>query len=308
MTKPEHTRSAVVAILGAPNAGKSTLVNRLVGAKVTIVTHKVQTTRMRIRGVMIEGDAQIVLVDTPGIFAPKRRLDRAMVGAAWAGADDADAIVVIVDSPELDAKPKGLSAQDTQRIVEGLGKVNRKAALALNKVDAVKREHLLDLSARLNGAFAFEETFMISAVKGTGIDRLRTWLAGKAVPGPWYFPEDQTADVSSRMLAAEVTREQLYLRLHDELPYSAHVSTETWTEKKDGSVRIDQIVLVERDGQKAIVIGKGGTTLKSIGLAARKQLEEILDRRVHLFLQVKVQSNWADQRGVYDELRIEFKS
>lgn len=305
---PENTRSAVVAVLGAPNAGKSTLVNRLVGAKVSIVTHKVQTTRMRIRGVMIEGDAQLVLVDTPGIFAPRRRLDRAMVGAAWAGADDADCILVVVDSQDLDSKPDGLGAQDTQRILEGLGKANRKAALILNKIDALKRDRLLGLTARLNGLFAFEETFMVSATTGAGIDRLRAWLAAQAQPGPWYFPADQTADISSRLLAAEVTREQLYFRLHDELPYSAHVTTEGWAEKKDGSVRIDQVILVERDGQKPIVIGKGGSTLKAIGAAARKQLEEILDRRVHLFLQVKVQENWAEQRGVYDELGIEFKT
>jgi GTP-binding protein Era len=302
------TRSAVIAVIGAPNAGKSTLVNRLVGAKVSIVTHKVQTTRMRIRGVMIEGDAQIVLVDTPGIFAPKRRLDRAMVAAAWAGSVDADAIVVIVDAADLTAKPNGLSAQDTARIVEGLKGQGRTAALALNKVDSLKREKLLELATRLNGAFPFEATFMVSALKGDGIDRLRSWMAEKAAPGPWYFPEDQTGDISSRLLAAEITREQLYLRLHEELPYSAHVTTESWQERKDGSVRIDQVILVERDGQKPIVIGKGGATLKAIGAAARKQIEEVLGRRAHLFLTVKVQSNWAEQRGVYDELGIEWKS
>ncbi|MCC6919721.1 MAG: GTPase Era [Alphaproteobacteria bacterium] len=302
------TRSAVIAVIGAPNAGKSTLVNRLVGAKVSIVTHKVQTTRMRVRGVMVEGDAQLVLVDTPGIFAPKRRLDRAMVGAAWAGAEDADAIVVIADAAELTAKPNGLSAQDTDRIVAGLKSQSRSAALVLNKVDSLKREKLLDLAARLNAAFAFEETFMVSALKGDGIDRLRAWLAAKAVEGPWYFPEDQTADISSRLLAAEITREQLYLRLHEELPYAAHVTTEAWQERKDGSVRIDQIILVERDGQKPIVIGKQGATLKAIGAAARKQIAEVLDRPVHLFLTVKVQENWAEQRGVYDELGIEWKS
>jgi len=302
------TRSAVVAVIGAPNAGKSTLVNRLVGAKVTIVTHKVQTTRMRVRGVMIEGDAQIVLVDTPGIFAPKRRLDRAMVGAAWAGAEDADAVLVIVDAADLDAKPTGLGAQDTDRIIEGLKGQGRKATLVLNKVDALKRERLLDLAGKLNAAFAFDDTFMISATKGSGIDRLRTWLASKAEPGPWFFPEDQTADITGRMLAAEITREQIYLRLHDELPYAIHVTTEGWEERKDGSVKIDQVIMVDRDGQKPIVIGKSGATLKAIGAAARKQIGAALDRTVHLFLNVKVKSGWADERGVYDEIGIDFKS
>ncbi|BCW89081.1 GTPase Era [Alphaproteobacteria bacterium SO-S41] len=301
------TRAGVVAIIGAPNAGKSTLVNRLVGAKVTIVTHKVQTTRMRVRGVMIEGDAQVVLVDTPGIFAPKRRFDKAMVEAAWAGAEDADAIVVIVDAAEMDAKPNGLGAQDTTRIVEGLKGQGRKAVLVLNKVDALKREKLLDLSEGLNKLFAFEETFMVSALKGSGIEKLRTWLAGKTEPGPWLFPEDQTGDISSRLLAAEATREQIYLRLHEELPYSVHVTTEGWEERRDGSVKIDQVIFVERDGQKPIVIGKSGATLKAIGAAARKEISGILDRTVHLFLQVKVKSNWADDRSVYDEIGIEYK-
>lgn len=307
MTKPQ-TRSAIVAVIGAPNAGKSTLVNRLVGAKITIVTHKVQTTRMRIRGVMMEGDAQIVLVDTPGIFQPKRRLDRAMVGAAWAGADDADAVLVVVDAADLDAKPSGLGAKDTDRIIEGLKAHGRKATLVLNKVDSLKREKLLEISGKLNASFAFEDTFMISATKGSGVDRLRAWLAAKAAPGPWFFPADQTADLSGRMLAAEVTREQIYLRLHDELPYAIHVTTEGWEERKDGSVKIDQVILVDRDGQKPIVIGKNGATLKAIGAAARKQIGAALDRTVHLFLTVKVKSGWADERGVYDEIGIDFKS
>ena len=301
------TRAGVVAIIGAPNAGKSTLVNRLVGAKVTIVTHKVQTTRMRVRGVMIEGDAQVVLVDTPGIFAPKRRFDKAMVEAAWAGAEDADAIVVIVDAAEMDAKPNGLGAQDTTRIVEGLKGQGRHAVLVLNKVDALKREKLLDLSEGLNKLFAFDETFMVSALKGSGIEKLRTWLAGKTEPGPWLFPADQTGDISSRLLAAEATREQIYVRLHEELPYSVHVTTEGWEERRDGSVKIDQVIFVERDGQKPIVIGKSGATLKAIGAAARKEISGILDRTVHLFLQVKVKSNWPDDRSVYDEIGIEYK-
>lgn len=304
---PQNSRSAIVAVIGAPNAGKSTLVNRLVGAKVTIVTHKVQTTRMRVRGVMIEGDAQIVLVDTPGIFQPKRRLDRAMVGAAWAGAEDADAILLIVDAADLDARPTGLGAQDTDRIIEGLKKQGRAAVLVLNKVDALKRERLLELAGRLNAAFAFTETFMVSATKGSGLDRLRAWLAARAEPGPWFFPEDQTADITGRMLAAEITREQIYLRLHDELPYAIHVSTENWQDRPDGSVRIDQVVLVDRDGQKPIVIGKNGATLKAIGAAARKQIGSVLDRPVHLFLTVKVKSGWADERGVYDEIGIDYK-
>jgi len=307
MTAPQK-RSAIVAVIGAPNAGKSTLVNRLVGAKVTIVTHKVQTTRMRVRGVMIEGDAQIVLVDTPGIFAPKRRLDRAMVGAAWAGAEDADAVIVVVDAADLDAKPSGLGAQDTDRIIAGLKGQGRKATLVLNKVDALKREKLLDLAARLNAAFPFEDTFMVSATKGSGIDRLRGWLADRAAPGPWYFPEDQTADITGRMLAAEITREQIYLRLHDELPYAIHVTTEGWEDRKDGSVKIDQVIMVDRDGQKPIVIGKSGATLKAIGAAARKEIGAVLDRKVHLFLTVKVKSGWADERGVYDEIGIDYKA
>ena len=308
MSQPPDRRSAVIAIIGAPNAGKSTLVNRLVGAKVTIVTHKVQTTRMRVRGVMIEGTAQVVLVDTPGIFAPKRRLDRAMVHAAWAGAEDADAIIVIADATDLDTKPNGLGAQDTTRIVEGLKAQGRKAALALNKVDTLKREKLLDLATALNAQFPYEETFMISALKGSGVDKLRTWMASKTEPGPWLFPEDQTGDISSRMLASEVTREQLYMRLHEELPYAVHVTTEAWEERKDGSVKIDQVIFVERDGQKPIVIGKGGSTLKAIGAAARKEISAILDRPVHLFLNVKVKSGWADERGVYDEIGIEYKA
>lgn len=307
MTAPQK-RSAIIAIIGAPNAGKSTLVNRLVGAKVTIVTHKVQTTRMRVRGVMMEGDAQVVLVDTPGIFAPKRRLDRAMVGAAWAGAEDADAVVVIVDAADLDARPAGLGAQDTDRIMAGLKAQGRKATLVLNKVDALKREKLLDLAARLNAAFPFDDTFMVSATKGSGIDRLRAWLGARAEPGPWFFPEDQTADITGRMLAAEITREQIYLRLHDELPYAIHVTTEGWEERKDGSVKIDQIIIVDRDGQKPIVIGKSGATLKAIGAASRKQIGAALDRTVHLFLTVKVKSGWADERGVYDEIGIDYKS
>ena len=307
MSQTPETRCGIVAVIGAPNAGKSTLVNRLVGAKVTIVTHKVQTTRMRVRGVMMEGPAQVVLVDTPGIFAPKRRLDRAMVEAAWAGAEDADAIVLIADAADLDARPTGLGAQDTDRIIAGLKGQKRKAALVLNKVDALKREKLLDLAARLNAAFPFDETFMVSALKGDGIERLRGWPASKTEPGPWLFPADQTGDISSRLLASEVTREQIYLRLHEELPYSVHVTTEGWEERKDGSARIDQVILVERDGQKAIVIGKGGATLKAIGAAARREIGAILDRKVHLFLTVKVKDNWADDRSVYDEIGIEYK-
>ena len=308
MSETIQTRSAVIAVIGAPNAGKSTLVNALVGAKVTIVTHKVQTTRMRVRGVMMEGAAQIVLVDTPGIFAPKRRLDRAMVSAAWAGAEDADAVLLVADAAELAAKPNGLSAQDTQRIIEGLVQQNRKASLALNKIDGLKREKLLALVAELNARFAFDETFLISATKGDGVEKLRAWMAGEAEPGPWFFPEDQTADISSRLLAAEVTREQIYLRLHDELPYDIHVTTEAWEERRDGSVKIDQLIMVERDGQKPIVIGKGGATLKAIGAAARRQLNEILGREVHLFLAVRVKKGWAEQRGVYDEIGIDYKS
>lgn len=288
-----------VALLGAPNAGKSTLVNQLVGAKVSIVTHKVQTTRSRIRGIALEGDAQIVLVDTPGIFKPKRRLDRAMVHAAWAGAGDADVVVLVADARhELD--------DDTMRIIEGLKEANRKAVLALNKVDEIKREKLLPIAAEFSEVFDFERVFMISALNGSGCADLRTYLAGRMAPGPWLYPEDELSDLPMRLMAAELTREKVFLRLHDELPYSATVETDQWTERDDGSVRIDQTLYVERDSQKKIALGKGGQKIKEIGTLARTELEEMLERRVHLFLFVKVRENWQDDRQHLREWGLEW--
>lgn len=295
-----------VAVLGAPNAGKSTLVNALVGSKVAIVTHKVQTTRVPVRGIAMRGNAQIIFVDTPGIFVPKRRLDRAMVLAAWSGASDADAIVVLVDAADVSAHPNGLAAQDTERIIEGLKQAGKKAALALNKIDGMKRAMLLPLAERLNATGVFERVFMISALKAEGLDDLAHWCAGKLPKSPWLYPEDQAADIPSRLLAAEITREKLYLRLHDELPYASTVVTKSWAEQKDGSARIEQTIFVERDGQKAIVIGKGGQTIKAIGEAARKEMEELFARRVHLFLHCKVQEGWGDRAEHYREWGLEF--
>ncbi|WP_420565449.1 GTPase Era [Thalassobaculum sp.] len=288
-----------VALLGAPNAGKSTLVNQLVGAKVSIVTHKVQTTRTRIRGIALEGDTQIVLVDTPGIFTPKRRLDRAMVHAAWAGAGDADVVVLVADARQ------GLD-DDTMRIVEGLKENGRKAVLALNKVDDIKREKLLPIAAQFSEAFEFDRVFMISALNGSGCADLRKYLAERMAPGPWLYPEDELSDLPMRLMAAEITREKVFLRLHDELPYSATVETDQWTERDDGSVRIDQTLYVERDSQKKIALGKGGQKIKEIGSQARTELEEMLERRVHLFLFVKVRENWQEDRQHLREWGLEW--
>jgi GTP-binding protein Era len=307
------TRAGFAAVLGAPNAGKSTLVNRLVGAKVSIVTQKVQTTRFPVRGVAMEGTSQIVLVDTPGVFAPRRRLDRAMVKAAWAGANDADAVVHLVDAEgELGAAggsatpAQHRSAEDTARIVEGLKAAGRKVILALNKIDVVKRDTLLALSERLFAEGIYDEGFMISAHNGSGVDDLKRRLAELMPEGPWLYPEDQTADLPVRLLASEITREKLYLRLHEELPYAAAVETTSFEERPDGGVRIEQTIYVEREGQRPIVLGKGGQTLKWIGQKAREDLGEILDRPVHLFLHVKVQSGWADDRSFYRDTGLEF--
>jgi GTPase len=300
------TRCGFVAVLGAPNSGKSTLVNTVVGQKVSIVTQKVQTTRMAVRGIAIRGDAQIVFVDTPGIFAPRRRLDRAMVKAAWGGAADADVVLLTVDSEELAANRHGLSGKDTDRIMDGLKAAGRRAVLALNKIDALKRDALLPLVESLNAAGIFDRVFMISALKGDGVDDLMAYCAAQIPEGPWLYPPDQAADIPSRLLAAEVTREKLYLRLHDELPYSSAVITESWKEQKDGSVRIEQTIFVERDGQKGIVVGKGGKTIKAIGEAARLELEQMFGRRVHLFLHSKVASNWGESRENYQEWGLEY--
>lgn len=298
MTSP-RTQCGFVALLGAPNAGKSTLVNQLVGAKVSIVTHKVQTTRTRIRGIAIEGDAQIVLVDTPGIFKPKRRLDRAMVHAAWAGAGDADVVIVVADARI------GLD-DDTLRIVEGLKEAGRPAVLALNKVDDIKRERLLPVAAAFGEVFSFERVFMISALNGSGCDDLRAYLAERMPASPWLYPEDELSDLPMRLMAAEVTREKVFLQLHDELPYSATVETDQWTEREDGSVRIDQTLYVERDSQKKIALGKGGRKIREIGSEARVELEEMLERRVHLFLFVKVRENWQEDRQRLREWGLEW--
>ena len=307
------TRAGFAAVIGAPNAGKSTLVNRLVGSKVTIVTQKAQTTRFLVRGVAIEGEAQIVLVDTPGIFRPRRRLDRAMVRAAWSGAHDADAIVHLVDAEaELavagaGAKPADRrAAEDVRTVIEGLKTADRKAILALNKIDRVRREELLALTERLFAAGAYAEVFMISALDGAGVGDLKARLAALMPEGHWLYPADQSADLPARLLAAEITREKLYLRVHEELPYAASVETTSFEERKDGSARLEQTIFVEREGQRAIVIGKGGQTLKWIGEASRKDLAEILGRPVHLFLTVKVKSNWAEERDTYRDLGLEF--
>jgi len=300
------TRCGFAAIIGAPNAGKSTLVNALVGTKIAIVSPKVQTTRMPVRGVAMRGETQIVFVDTPGIFKPKRRLDRAMVTSAWAGANDADAIVAIVDAPELVAHSGGLAARDTLAIIEKLKENKAKAALVLNKIDGMKRTDLLPLIEKLKDETVFEEVFVISALRGDSVEDVANWCVSKMPEGPWLFPEDQAGDITSRLLASEITREKIYLRLHDELPYASTVETEKWEERKDGSVRIDQTIFVQRDGQKAIVLGKGGATIKKIGELARAELEEIFGRRVHLFLFVKVDEGWADKREHYREMGLEF--
>jgi GTP-binding protein Era len=300
------TRCGFVAVLGAPNAGKSTLVNALVGQKVAIVTQKVQTTRVPVRGIAMRGQAQIVFVDTPGIFAPRRRLDRAMVKAAWSGAADADAILVVVDAPEHVARPTGLAAGDTHRIVEGLKEAGKRAVLVLNKIDGMKREVLLPLIGRLNEEGIFDRVFLVSALKGDGLEDLLDYCVAAVPEGPFLYPEDQAADMPSRLLAAEITREKLYLRLHDELPYASAVVTDSWKEMKDGSVRIDQTIYVEREGQKAIVIGKGGQTIKTIGEAARLEMEKLFGHRVHLFLHSKVAERWGESAEHYREWGLEF--
>jgi GTP-binding protein Era len=294
-------RCGYVAILGAPNAGKSTLMNQLVGQKLAIVSPKVQTTRAKILGIQIAGPAQIIYVDTPGIFQPRRRLDRAMVAAAWGGAADADRILLLVDS--LD----GVTA-DVRAIIEQLKATSRRAALVLNKVDAVKRDTLLGLAAQLNAEGIFDHVFMISALTGDGTKDVESWVVGQLPVGPWLYPEDQITDVPQRQLAAEITREQLYLQLHDELPYQATVETERWEERADGSARLDQIIYVQRPSQKAIVLGKGGQQAKKIGARARLELERVFERRIHLFLFVKVREGWVDDRERYDAIGLDFNA
>jgi GTP-binding protein Era len=283
----KETRCGFCAIIGAPNAGKSTLVNTLAGAKVAIVSHKVQTTRARLRAIVMEGEAQIVLVDTPGIFQPRRKLDRAMVDNAWGGAGEADAVVLLVDGRS------GLT-EDLQKIIEALGNLRTKAFLVINKIDLMKREDLLKTAEAFNAAYAFDRTFMVSALNGSGTEDLRKALAARMPKGPWLYPEDQVADVQLRFMASEITREKIYNRLHEELPYASTVETEAWEERKDGSVKISQVIYVERDSQKAIVLGKGGQTIKVLGQQAREDMEEHFGRKVHLFLFVKVRENWSN--------------
>ncbi|WP_198541116.1 GTPase Era [Mesorhizobium sp. LCM 4577] len=292
-------RSGFVALIGAPNAGKSTLVNQLVGAKVSIVTHKVQTTRAIVRGIATHDNAQIVFVDTPGIFKPKRRLDTAMVTTAWGGAKDADVVVLLIDAE------RGIKG-DADAILDRLKDVRQPMLLVLNKVDRVKPETLLALAATANERVPFKRTFMVSALTGSGCKDLLDYLAETLPAGPWYYPEDQISDLPMRQLAAEITREKLYLRLHQELPYSSHIETEKWEEKKDGSVRIEQVIYVERDSQKKIVLGHKGETIRSIGQAARTEIAEILEQKVHLFLFVKVRENWGDDPERYREMGLEF--
>ncbi len=299
MMKAEQTRCGLVAIVGAPNAGKSTLVNALVGQKVAIVSPKAQTTRTRLMGVAIEGEAQIMLVDTPGIFEPRRRLDRAMVQAAWGGAADADVIALIVDAKT------GLGSK-VMSIVEGLKNRPEPKLLVLNKVDVSAKEKLLVHAQRLTDAIAFEAVFMISATTGDGVADLKHALAERVPEGPWHFPEDQVSDVTDRMLAAEVTREQLYLQLHAELPYASTVETEQYKERDDGSVEIHQQILVARPTQRAIILGKGGQQIKTIGARSRTELAALLGRRVHLYLHVKVKPDWDEDRGVYRDLGLDW--
>lgn len=301
MTTPANTRAGFVALIGAPNAGKSTLLNRFVGAKVSIVTHKVQTTRARVLGVAIADNAQIAFVDTPGIFEPRRRLDRAMVAAAWEGAKDADKVVMLVDAttgirPEVEA------------IIEGLKKDNRKVVLALNKVDAIKREKLLELAAELDATGVFSDIFMISALKGDGADDLLAHLVQAMPEGPWMFPEDQLTDMPMRLLAAEVTREKLFLNVHQELPYELTVETENWEEFKDGSAKVEQTIYVRRESQRSIILGKGGQRVKKIGADARAELQEMLGRKIHLFLFVKVRDRWEDDPSRYSVWNLDFNA
>jgi GTP-binding protein Era len=285
-TDQTGTRCGFAAIIGAPNAGKSTLLNQLVGSKVAIVTQKVQTTRTRLRGIAVEGASQIIFVDTPGIFSPRRRLDEAMVAAAWAGAAEADAVILMVDSRY------GLDDQ-AELVISGLEQAKVKPLLVLNKIDQIRRDTLLEMVRTFNERWPFTATFLVSALTGDGVADLKSHVEALMPPGPWLYPEDQIADVPLRLLAAEITREKLFLRLHEELPYASTVETESWKERKDGSVRIDQVIYVEREGQRKIVLGKNGQTIKAIGQAARAEIAELIGQPVHLFLFVKVRSAWA---------------
>ncbi|WP_337995589.1 GTPase Era [Oleispirillum naphthae] len=303
MTKDSlASRCGFVAVLGAPNAGKSTLVNAAVGGKVSIVTHKVQTTRARVRGIMQHGDTQIAFVDTPGIFAPRRRLDRAMVAAAWSEAQEADVVMLLIDAH------RGLTS-DVRAILARLAEPRpRKLFLVLNKIDLVRRDALLGLAQQVNDTLAFDRTFMVAAAGGDGVADILDAVAAEMPAGPWLFDPEHLSDMPNRLLAAEITREQVFLQLHQELPYAMTVETESWEDKEDGSVRIEQTIYVQRDGQKSIVLGKGGTRIKGIGAAARKELEALLETRVHLFLFVKVRDNWLDDPERYRDWGLDFNA
>lgn len=305
MTEPDATatggaatRAGFVALIGAPNAGKSTLLNSLVGSKVSIVTHKVQTTRALVRGIAIEGPSQVIFVDTPGIFRPRRRLDRAMVTTAWGGAADADLVCCLIDAK------KGLD-EAASAVIERLADMKHRKVLILNKVDLVRREALLALTAELNARIPFERTFMVSALTGDHVADVLAWLAGEMPEGPWLYPEDQISDLPMRQLAAEITREKLFLRVHDELPYESTVETELWKDQKDGSVRVEQTIFVTRESQKRIVIGNKGETIKAVSMAARKDIEDVAEQKIHLFLFVKVRENWSDDPERYRQMGLE---
>ncbi len=297
----DATRCGFIAILGAPNVGKSTLLIRLVGAKVSIVSPKVQTTRTRVLGIVLRGAAQIIFIDTPGIFTPRRRLDRAMVGAAWGGASDADAVLLLIDAV------RGID-NDSRAIIDRLKTSGRRALIALNKIDLVAKPKLLDLAAMLDSEGIFDAIYMISAITGDGVEELLSELAERVAPGPWMFPEDQVSDMPMRLLAAEITREKLFLQLHQELPYAATVETETWDERKDGSAAIEQVIYVRRESQRAIVLGHKGARIKSIGAAARLELADMLEKRVHLFLFVKVREKWEDDPERYRDWGLDFNA
>jgi GTPase len=296
---PSDTKAGFIALIGAPNAGKSTLINQLVGTKVSIVTHKVQTTRAIVRGIAMHGKSQLVFVDTPGIFQPKRRLDRAMVDTAWGGARDADVIALLIDAR------KGID-EEAEKILQKLENIQTPKVLILNKTDVAKREKLLDLAQKANEIIRFDETFMVSALNGDGVDSILHYFSNQVPAGPWLYPEDQPSDLPMRILAAEITREKLFERLHQELPYISTVETEQWQQRKDGSARIEQTIYVERDSQKSIVLGKKGQTIKAISQASRQEIAEIIEAPVHLFLFVKVRENWADDPERYREMGLEF--
>jgi len=299
MIDPAPERCGFVALIGAPNAGKSTLLNSLVGSKVSIVSRKVQTTRTQVRGIALKERTQVIFVDTPGIFRPKRRLDRAMVTSAWGGATDADLVGVLIDANKADA-------DENLEIIEKLADVRQPKFLVLNKVDTIAKDKLLTISAELNERVRFETTFMVAAISGYGVPDILAWLETRLPPGPWLYPEDQISDAPLRFLAAEITREKIFERMHDELPYRSTVETEKWTEQKDGSVRIEQTIYVEREGQRKIVLGEGGRAIKAIGSAARAEIAEIAEAKVHLFLFVKVRENWGNDPERYREMGLEY--